>query len=92
MAGLGFWGHPAGPLLLLLLLVLPPRALPEGPLVFVALVRRPHPGLPLAPPGLALTSPVPRYSAMATGPRWPPTPWTHTRRWPPPCGHEAWAS
>uniref|UniRef100_A0A8C9LJD4 Acid phosphatase n=1 Tax=Piliocolobus tephrosceles TaxID=591936 RepID=A0A8C9LJD4_9PRIM len=34
MAGLGFWGHPAGPLLLLLLLLLPPRALPEGPLVF----------------------------------------------------------
>ncbi|KAK2089009.1 Testicular acid phosphatase [Saguinus oedipus] len=37
MAGLGFWGHPAASLLLLLLL-LPPWALPEGPLVFVALV------------------------------------------------------
>ncbi|EAW71903.1 acid phosphatase, testicular, isoform CRA_d [Homo sapiens] len=48
MAGLGFWGHPAGPLLLLLLLVLPPRALPEGPLVFVALVFRHGDRAPLA--------------------------------------------
>ncbi|XP_010367865.1 testicular acid phosphatase [Rhinopithecus roxellana] len=48
MAGLGFWGHPAGPLLLLLLLLLPPRALPEGPLVFVALVFRHGDRAPLA--------------------------------------------
>lgn len=46
MAGPGFQGHPAGPLplLLLLLLLLLPQALPEGPLVFVAVVRRPCPG------------------------------------------------
>ncbi|XP_045234763.1 testicular acid phosphatase [Macaca fascicularis] len=48
MAGLGFWGHPAGPLLLLLLLLLPPRALPEGSLVFVALVFRHGDRAPLA--------------------------------------------
>nr|XP_008505770.1 PREDICTED: testicular acid phosphatase [Equus przewalskii] len=38
MAGPGFWGHPAGRLLLLLLLL--PPALMEGPLVFVAVVFR----------------------------------------------------
>ncbi|XP_058386717.1 testicular acid phosphatase [Diceros bicornis minor] len=37
MAGPGFRGHPTGPLLLLLLL---PQALTEGPLVFVAVVFR----------------------------------------------------
>ncbi|XP_039321638.1 testicular acid phosphatase [Saimiri boliviensis] len=47
MAGLGFWGHPAASLLLLLLL-LPPWALPEGPLVFVALVFRHGDRAPLA--------------------------------------------
>lgn len=46
MAGSGFRGHAIGPLLLLLLLL--PQALVEGPLVFVAVVRCPHPSL--APP------------------------------------------
>ncbi|XP_036129950.1 testicular acid phosphatase [Molossus molossus] len=45
MAGPGFRGHPAGPLLLLLLL---PQALPEGPLVFVAVVFRHGDRAPLA--------------------------------------------
>lgn len=55
MAGPGFRGHPAGCLPLLLLFL--PQALPEGPLVFVAVVRHPHPhpAWPLAPPRLALT-------------------------------------
>ncbi|KAJ1073449.1 hypothetical protein K5549_018355, partial [Capra hircus] len=45
MAGPGFRGHPAGPLLLLLLL---PPALTEGPLVFVAVVFRHGDRAPLA--------------------------------------------
>nr|KAF6408813.1 acid phosphatase 4 [Rousettus aegyptiacus] len=50
MAGPGFQGHPAGPLplLLLLLLLLLPQALPEGPLVFVAVVFRHGDRAPLA--------------------------------------------
>lgn len=48
MAEPGSQGHTVGPLLLLLLLLLP-RALPEGPLLFVALVRSP-PTPPDPPP------------------------------------------
>nr|XP_012316934.1 testicular acid phosphatase [Aotus nancymaae] len=50
MARLGFWGHPVASLLLLLLLLLllPSQALPEGPLVFVALVFRHGDRAPLA--------------------------------------------
>ncbi|XP_049643532.1 testicular acid phosphatase [Suncus etruscus] len=45
----GFWGPPATPFLFLLpLLLLPPPALPEGPLVFVALVFRHGDRAPLA--------------------------------------------
>ncbi|KAM6153417.1 testicular acid phosphatase [Erethizon dorsatum] len=47
MAGPGCGGHTAGPFLLLLLLGLP-RALPDGPLVFVALVFRHGDRAPLA--------------------------------------------
>uniref|UniRef100_A0A8D1CUS1 acid phosphatase n=1 Tax=Sus scrofa TaxID=9823 RepID=A0A8D1CUS1_PIG len=47
MAGPGFRGHPAGPLLLLLLLLLR-QALTEGPLVFVAVVFRHGDRAPLA--------------------------------------------
>ncbi|XP_006905160.1 testicular acid phosphatase [Pteropus alecto] len=46
MAGPGFRGHPAGPLPLLLLFL--PQALPEGPLVFVAVVFRHGDRAPLA--------------------------------------------
>ncbi|XP_054566125.1 testicular acid phosphatase isoform X2 [Eptesicus fuscus] len=46
MAGPGFRGHPIGPLLLLLLLL--PQALAEGPLVFVAVVFRHGDRAPLA--------------------------------------------
>ncbi|CAK6437373.1 unnamed protein product [Pipistrellus nathusii] len=46
MAGPGFGGHPVGPLLLLLLLL--PQALVEGPLVFVAVVFRHGDRAPLA--------------------------------------------
>ncbi|TKC53664.1 hypothetical protein EI555_018405 [Monodon monoceros] len=53
MAGPGFRGHPAGLLLLLLLL---PQALTEGPLVFVAVVRCPTPAArPFMSPRAALT-------------------------------------
>nr|XP_006208480.1 testicular acid phosphatase [Vicugna pacos] len=48
MAGPGFRGHPTGPLLLLLPLLLPPQALTEGPLVFVAVVFRHGDRAPLA--------------------------------------------
>ncbi|KAB1274478.1 Testicular acid phosphatase [Camelus dromedarius] len=48
MAGPGFRGHPTGPLLLLLPLLLPPQALSEGPLVFVAVVFRHGDRAPLA--------------------------------------------
>lgn len=94
MAEPGSQGHTVGPLLLLLLLLLP-QALPEGPLLFVALVRSPpshltHP-LP-SRPALTWFSTVPRCSDMATGPRWLPTPQIHTRKLPPPCGLEAWAN
>lgn len=60
MAGPGFRGHAIGPLLLLLLLL--PQALVEGPLVFVAVVRCPHPGLapPLPSPRPALTGSPPQ--------------------------------
>lgn len=95
MAEPGSQGHTAGPLLLLLLLLLPPQALLEGPLLFVALVRSLPPHLTHSlPPRPALTwfSDIPRCSAMATGPHWPPTPQIHTRKLPPPCGPEAWAS
>ncbi|XP_003801494.1 testicular acid phosphatase [Otolemur garnettii] len=48
MAGPGFLGHSAGPLLLLLLVLPLQQALPEGPLVFVALVFRHGDRAPLA--------------------------------------------
>lgn len=63
MAGPGFQGHPAGPLLLLLLLL--PQGLTEGPLVFVAVVRCPHPSLaprlPQAGPDLVPSPGVPPW-------------------------------
>lgn len=95
MAEPGSQGHTAGPLLLLLLLLPTPQALLEGPLLFVALVRSLPSHLTLSlPPRSALTwfSNIPRCFAMATGPHWPPTPQTHTRKLPLPCGLEAWAS
>lgn len=93
MAEPGSQGHTVGPLLLLLLLLLP-QALPEGPLLFVALVRSPHPHPHLTYPlpsksVLTWVSNIPRCSDMATGPHWPPTPQIHTRKLPPPCGLEA---
>lgn len=95
MAEPGSQGHTVGPLLLLLLLL--PQALPEGPLLFVALVRSPHPHPHLTYPlpsksVLTWVSNIPRCSDMATGPHWPPTPQIHTRKLPPPCGLEAWAN
>uniref|UniRef100_A0A452TZ89 acid phosphatase n=1 Tax=Ursus maritimus TaxID=29073 RepID=A0A452TZ89_URSMA len=64
MAGPGFWGLPAG--LLLLLLLLAPWALAEGPLVFVAVVRCPLPwpafGLLLQPTSDPAVVPLPAFS------------------------------
>lgn len=93
MAEPGSQGHTVGPLLLLLLLLLP-QALPEGPLLFVALVRIPPPPPHLthplpSSPALIWFCNIPRCSDMATGPHWPPTLQIHTRKLLPPCGLEA---
>ena len=72
MAGSGFQGRPARPLLLLLLLLLLlPQGLTEGPLVFVAVVRRPHPSqaprLPQAGPDLVPSPGVPPWRPGPAG-------------------------
>lgn len=69
MAGLGFQGHPAAGPLLLLLVFLPQALMKEGPLVFVAVVRCPHPSLAFHLPQ-ASPDPVPSPGV----PPWRPGP------------------
>lgn len=60
MAGSGFQGHRAAGSLLLLLTFLPQALMEEGPLVFVAVVRCPHPSLASHFPRPALTQSPPQ--------------------------------